>query len=73
MDGSVGSYDDLSTSTSTESDILTPLSTSSSHTSFQGSSAGQSPQDWHAMAAAGYSQYYPVAPGDSGIYNNVGT
>jgi hypothetical protein len=72
-DGPGTSYDELSTSTG--SDILSPLSATSSHASFQGSPAASN-QDWHTMTAGGYNQYYAVQSGDGGnhgIYNNVGT
>lgn len=42
-------------------DITTPLSASSGHGSFHtGSSAGVAPQEWNALAAAGYNPYFPV-------------
>jgi hypothetical protein len=63
------SYDELSTPT--DSEILTPLSATSSHTSFHGSPEGPSPQEWHTLSAAGYNSYYPLPPSDHSIYNNV--
>jgi hypothetical protein len=52
-------------------EILTPLSASSGHNSFHtGSSGGVSPQEWNALAAAGYNPYFPVQ-NEHGIYNHV--
>lgn len=52
-------------------EIMTPLSASSGHTSFHtGSSGGVSPQEWNALAAAGYNPYFPVQ-NEHGIYNHV--
>lgn len=64
------SYDSLST-TPTDSDIMTPQSASSAHTSFHGSSGGVSPQEWSTLAAAGYNPYFPSVSGDHGIYNHI--
>jgi len=69
-EGPTSSYDDLSTPT--DSEILTPLSASSSHTSFHGSSGASSSHEWHALAAAGYDPYFPMQPaGQHGIYHNI--
>ena len=73
-DGSGTSYDEISPTTG--SNILSPLSATSSHASFQGSPPGPSDPDWHTITASGYNQYYAVPSGDGGIhgmYNNVGT
>lgn len=53
-------------------EILSPLSASSGHTSFHtGSSEGVSPQEWNTLAAAGYNPYFPMPPGEQGIYTHV--
>ncbi|KAL0961515.1 hypothetical protein HGRIS_006456 [Hohenbuehelia grisea] len=69
------SYDSLS-NTPTDSEILTPLSASSGHTSFHATSSsgsgGVSPQEWNTLsAAAGYNPYFPMPPGDHSVYNHV--
>ncbi|KAF8887160.1 hypothetical protein BD779DRAFT_1441158 [Infundibulicybe gibba] len=57
-------------STPTESEILTPLSATSSHASFHTGSPGTvSPQEWNALTNAGYNPYFP--PGDQNIYTHV--
>jgi hypothetical protein len=70
-EGNGASFDDISNST--DSDIMTPLSATSSHASFHRSPAGPSPQEWHTMSTAGYNQYYSVPSGDDanhGMFNN---
>jgi len=54
-------------------EIPTPLSASSGHGSFHtGSSAGVAPQEWNALAAAGYNPYFPVH-NDHNLYQQVMT
>ncbi|KAJ7578153.1 hypothetical protein C8J56DRAFT_1112019 [Mycena floridula] len=57
--------------TPTDSEILTPLSASSTHTSFHSGS----PQEWNPMSAASsYNAYFPIAAGaDHPIYSHVMT
>jgi hypothetical protein len=50
---------------------LSPMSPSSAHNSFHtGSSEGVSPQEWNALATAGYNPYFPIQP-DHNMYNSV--
>lgn len=51
-----------------ETDIMSPLSSSGSP--FDPPSATHPGQDWSAIAAAGYNPYFPLSPGENGMYNN---
>lgn len=50
-----------------ETDIMSPLSSNGSP--FDPPSATHPGQDWSAIAAAGYNPYFPLNPGENGMYN----
>jgi len=62
-----GSYDTLPTPT--DSEIMTPLSASSTPYNGPAASAGHSPQEWNAMTGTGYTSYFPMQSGEH-VYNN---
>jgi hypothetical protein len=55
-------------STPTDSEVLTPLSASSGHASFHASGSPQ--QEWGTLASGGYNPYFPIPPGEHGIYTS---
>ncbi|XP_006462961.1 hypothetical protein AGABI2DRAFT_194007 [Agaricus bisporus var. bisporus H97] len=61
--------------TPSDNELLTPLSTSSGHASFQTGtgSPGVSPQEWNNLAAAGYNPYFPLPPNTDhhAVYSHV--
>lgn len=64
------SYD--SGQTSSDGEIMTPLSASSGPTPFHNGSPAVSPQEWNHLASAGYNPYFP-GPDHHSVYNvNVG-
>ncbi|KAF9527516.1 hypothetical protein CPB83DRAFT_907526 [Crepidotus variabilis] len=60
------SYD--SGQTSSDGEIMTPLSASSGPTSFHNGSPAVSPQEWNHLASAGYNPYFPGTD-HHGVYN----
>jgi hypothetical protein len=61
------SYDTLPTPT--DSDIMTPLSASSTPYHGPATHSGHSPHEWNTITGAGYSSYFPMQPGEH-VYNN---
>lgn len=59
IDGGSGST--YGSNTPTDPEVMTPLSASSSYHGHNGSPA-VSPQEWNALASAGYNPYFPNDP-----------
>ena len=67
--GNIGStYGPGALPTPTDSEIMSPLSSTSSP--YDPPSAGHHGQEWAAIAAAGYNPYFPLQSGEANMYNN---
>jgi hypothetical protein len=66
--GSTSTYGPGALPTPTDSEIMSPLSSTSSP--YDPPSAGHHGQEWAAIAAAGYNPYFPLQSGETNMYNN---